>query len=93
MGTKARILLEIVIDDVRYEPNQVVDLPAAQAKALRNERMIDTSAEAVAYCIEQGTAVIVHQGEAAAPVIDSAATAPVIDPAATAPVIDPTATV
>jgi hypothetical protein len=74
MGTKARILLDVAIDGVRYEPDQVVDFPAAQAKSLRNEGMIDTSAEAVAYCIEQGATVIVHQGDAAEPVIAPAAT-------------------
>lgn len=61
MGTKSRILFSQKIDGKNYQTNQVVDLPAAQAKALANEGAIDVNKGAVAYCVEQlGAEVILH---------------------------------
>lgn len=69
MGTQARILVAVQLDGQIYQPNQVVDLPPAVAKALRAEGNVDTSKEAIAYCLDElGATVIVHQAVAVVPV-------------------------
>ena len=87
MGTQARILVAVQLDGQIYQPNQVVDLPPAVAKALRTEGDIDTSKEAVAYCVDElGATVIVHQAAADVPVdvpVDAPAEAPAAEVAAT----------
>lgn len=56
---KARILIAGPIGDVRYQPNDVVNLPDAMAK--QHAESIDTTKEAVAYALSiNGGKVIDH---------------------------------
>ena len=67
MGTKVRILAMLQLDGVSYQPNQVVDLPPAAAKAFQADGQVDAHKEAVSYCInELGAEVIVHVDPAVA---------------------------
>lgn len=78
MGTKARILLSLQLDGRDYQPNQIVDFPPALAKALRTEGMIDTSKEAVAYCVDElGAEVLLHEEVAAT--VEAAAETPAVE--------------
>ena len=62
MGTKVRILTDVNIDGVSYKANQVVDLPAATAKAQQESGAVDAHKEAVSYCVnELGAQVVIHQ--------------------------------
>lgn len=61
MGTKVRVLVQTKVDGQTYEPNAVVDFPVAVAKSLEKAGSVDSSDEAVAYCVnELGVAVVVH---------------------------------
>jgi hypothetical protein len=67
MGTKARILAVVHLDGKIYQPNQVVDLPAANAKSLADQGQVDPDKGAISYCInELGAEVIVHAAPKAA---------------------------
>lgn len=79
MGTKARILMSTRIDDIDYQPNQVVDFPAAMARALAKEGVVDANADAVGFCIDQLGAVVVQHQSPAEPA--PAEPAPVASPA------------
>lgn len=58
---KVRILSVVHLDGEKYQPNQVVDLPAAIAKSFAEQGQVDTHKDAVAYCInELGAEVVVH---------------------------------
>lgn len=73
MGTKVRILAALTLDGVAYQPNQVVDMPAATAKSYQAEGQVDANKDAVAYCVnELGAVVIVH----AVPVAEAPAETP-----------------
>jgi hypothetical protein len=71
MGTKVRILTAVVLDGIRYQPDQVVDLPSATAKAQQAAGAVDPHKDAVAFCEKVlGAEVVVHKApakEAAAP--------------------------
>lgn len=70
MGTKVRILAAVTLDGIAYQPNQVVDLPAATAKAQQAAGIVDPHKDAVAYCVaEFGATVIVHKAAAAPEVV------------------------
>jgi ABC-type nitrate/sulfonate/bicarbonate transport system substrate-binding protein len=61
MGTKVRILAALQLDGVSYQPNQVVDMPPAAAKAFTADGQVDANKDAVNYCIKElGAEVIVH---------------------------------
>ena len=58
---KARLLVSTSIDGVAYGCNQVVSFSADQAKALAKEGIVDTTAAAVNYCVnELGAKVVEH---------------------------------
>lgn len=70
MGTKVRILTDVKIDGVSYQANQVVDLPAATAKAQQAAGAVDAHKEAVAYCVnELGAVAVIHDIKAADDVV------------------------
>lgn len=65
MGTKVRILTAVTLDGIRYQANQVVDLPASTAKAQQAAGVVDPHKDAVAYCVnELGAQVVVHKAPA-----------------------------
>ena len=49
MGTKVRVLCAVIIDGVKYQPDQVADLPAAIAKQFAADGQVDPNKDAVAY--------------------------------------------
>ena len=50
MSKKVRILVGAQFEGRAYEPNQVVEFDDKMAKVLEKEGMVDSTAEAVAYC-------------------------------------------
>ena len=45
-----RVLLATVIDEVQYQPNDIVEMDAQQAKPLVEKGIVDDTPEAVDYC-------------------------------------------
>ncbi len=75
---KIRILVDQQIDGIPYRCNDVVDLPAEQAKPLIEQVAADDNKAAVAYCInELGIKPLVHS----APVVEEPSGALAEEPA------------
>lgn len=71
---KTRILTDTTIDGVDYKVNQVVVLDDKQAKSLEESGALDTSAEAVEYCIDElGAKPIEHKPKKEEPAAEPAA--------------------
>lgn len=51
MAKKARVLMTVIIDGYKFEPNQVIEASVTKIKALGDA--VDASPDAVKYCIEQ----------------------------------------
>lgn len=60
MKIKGRVLVDTIVDDKQYKPNQLVAFSAAVAKGLVKEGRLDTTAPAVKYCESQGAELIEH---------------------------------
>jgi hypothetical protein len=69
-----RILADTSLDGIEYKPNQVVDIPGALVKSLKQSGVADDAREAVAYCTsELGVKVIKHGAEPDADAAQAAA--------------------
>lgn len=59
--TACRILSACQPDGIKYQPNQVVEFPAAMVSALKDQGVIDPSKGAVDYCLKElGVTAVVH---------------------------------
>lgn len=72
MSKTVRVLVTFFLDGQEYQPNNVLELDDKTAKSLEKDSSVDSTPEAVAYCVEQlGAKVIKHIAADAEVVVDS----------------------
>jgi hypothetical protein len=64
MVKKVRILVGAQFEGRVYEPNAVVEFDDKLAKSFEKEGLVDSTVEAVAYCLDSGASVIKHTSAA-----------------------------
>ena len=57
---KVRILISCLVEGMRYQPNDIVNMPVKIAKDLVDRNKADTSGAAVKYCLSIGKELMDH---------------------------------